>query len=241
MCTSGILALFLSFAQAARTLVPGARTAGFEAVQFYRPLKLNGDRPVEAAIEVQPEVGGESGIVRLRCRLLSRFTGKNGPQGPEREHFRAVVVLSGHRSSAQPIRPNGQPMNGGDMTAESIYGRLFHGQSFQVLDAAERYGEGLRARVNAGRLELPTIDMASAPMALEALFQAVGLHQVLEEGAMGLPSSAARVALYGHPAPGRAVECAVSRSDDGGFDALLRDEKGRVFVELHGYRTSLMS
>ncbi len=227
-----------AFSQASLALVSGARVSGFEGVAFKVPLKLFGDRPVTASVRVQAMAPQRDEGTRLRCRLVSRHVSKAGvPQGPERLHFTATVVLADSVSVTQPVRPNGEPMRGNE--AGDIYDRLFHGQSFQVLSAAERYDGGLRAAVNGDRLRAPATDPASAPMELEALFQAVGLMQVMDDGSMGLPSTASTVTIYGAPARQRPLECFVTRAD-GNFEALLRDEKGRVYLELSGYETATL-
>ena len=230
-----------AFAQSSRSLFPGLRVLGFENVNFDVPLKLHGERPVTArvdALALPPDTDGNS---RVRCRLMSRFTGPSGnAQGPERQHFSATVKMGADLGVTQPVKPNGAPMKNDEYDQEKIYDLFFHGQSFQVLEAAENYQDGMRARVASERLDPPVGEQASAPMALEALFQAAGLWQIVNQGKMGLPSMAQSVTIYGTPAKKRTVECFTIRHSDGSYEALLRDEDGRVYMALEGYEMATM-
>jgi hypothetical protein len=220
----------------AQALVPGTRVDGFEQVAFKVPLKLHGDRDVQAWVSARALAPIGDGKTRVQCVLGSRFTAPSGQaQGPVRLHFEGTVVLSRDLTINQPIRPNGDPMKGGDYDREKIYDLFFHGRSFQVLTAAEDYDSGMRAAVDGERLQAPAIEPASAPMELEALFQTAGLWQIMDNGSMGLPSLAETVRIYGKPSRDKQVECYTERRDDGRYEALLRDESGRVYVELQGY------
>ena len=78
-------------------------------------------------------------------------------------------------------------------------------------------------------------------MELEALFQAVGLWQLLDDGAMGLPSEARSVQIHALPGRAETLECFVERNTEvPGFEALLRDEAGRVYLQISGYQTAML-
>ena len=231
-----------AFGQVATALFPGARVRGFESVAFQTPLKLHGDRAHTAIVDVRPEHSDHSadGCIRLHCRLLSRFVGPAGEeQGPERLHFVATVVLDDELVPLQPVKPNGVPMKGStDVNGSQLYDVLFHGPSFQVLTGTESYGQGWRAAVDNNRLGVPMVDPTSAPMELEALFQTVGVWQIMDSGTMGLPAAAQSVRIYGLPGREHSLECVVEREkNEAGYRAILRDEHGHVFVELNGYQT----
>jgi NAD(P)-dependent dehydrogenase (short-subunit alcohol dehydrogenase family) len=231
-----------AFGQASLALLPGARVRGFEGVSFETPLKLHGDRSHRAIIEAIPQHPSlmVDGNTRVHCRLLSRFVGPSGEeQGPQRLHFVGTVVMDNELVPIQPVRPNGSPIDAqADIKGQGLYDVLFHGPSFQVLTGTEPYQGGLRASVDDERLLLPVMERASAPMELEALFQTVGVLEIIDDGTMGLPSAARSVRIYGIPGRGITLECFVERESGAeGYSALLRDSKGRVFVELNGYQT----
>ena len=72
---------------------------------------------------------------------------------------------------------------------EAIYRRFFHGPIFQVLreiDGISSDGLLAQARVEHAPIGDPLI---TAPLLLEAAFQAAGMHEMLEAHRMGLPSS----------------------------------------------------
>ena len=227
-----------AFSKAACALAPGAVVRGFDAIRFATPLKLHGDRAhiarVEAIGSLKP-----GGTAEVRCRLLSRHVSRQGAeQGPERLHFEATVVLGDDIGTEQPAAPNGTPMGQSPHCRESIYDTLFHGSSFQLLTAAEDYADGFRAAVDVDRVSGFGGDVASAPLALESLFQVAGFWEVASNGSMGLPSAAKAVRLHGVPSRHRGLEAVVTRGDGGAFDAILRDDEGFVWVELDGYQTA---
>jgi len=231
-----------AFGQVAMSLFPGTRVRGFESVSFQTPLKLHGDRQHTGIVDVRAEhpAHGEDGCIRLHCRLESRFVGPAGEeQGPERLHFEAIVLLDDELVPIQPVKPNGVPIQASaDVKGTQLYDVLFHGPSFQVLTGTESYGNGWRGAVDNNRLRVPMVDQTSAPMELEALFQTVGVWQIMDSGTMGLPSAAQSVRIYGLPGREHTLECVVEREkNDDGYRAILRDEHGHVFVELHGYQT----
>jgi hypothetical protein len=84
------------------------------------------------------------------------------------------------------------------------------------------------------------VETVSAPRLLELLFQAAGLWLLKQRETMALPTSLERAVFVRRsetPKEGRLYATVEVREDGKAFDALVVDEKGRVYVELLGYRT----
>jgi hypothetical protein len=80
-----------------------------------------------------------------------------------------------------------------------------------------------------------------APRLIELCFQAAGILEVSRDSVLGLPTAfaAARTYRQAEEADGERLYAVVTRREEGGaaYDAKVVDGRGRVYVELEGYRT----
>jgi hypothetical protein len=125
--------------------------------------------------------------------------------------------------------------------AQDIYHIYFHGPAYQVLESAWR-AEGSAAALISEKLppnhDPSTLTTVAAPRLIESCFQAAGVLEVGTSGRMGLPQHVDQVVAL------KATESANGRRlyvlatpNGGGYDALVMDSTGQVYVKLSGYRT----
>ena len=82
-----------------------------------------------------------------------------------------------------------------------------------------------------------------APRLIEFCFQTAGIWEMATTGVMALPMAIGRVTTYRQPeqAQGQRLYALVTPMEGGkSFDALVVDETGNVYVEMHGYQTVRM-
>jgi len=156
-------------------------------------------------------------------------------------HFTGRVrLVSGKPPIAQGEKIS-QPENAAKVDASQIYRLYFHGPAYQVIESAWRdadtivaaFAQGLPA--NHEPAELPT---AVSPRHIEMCFQTASLMGLAQQARMGLPYSFDELKVAALPA-GEATKVfsVISQASDGAYDAKLVDEKGNVWMTLHGYRT----
>ena len=191
-----------------------ARAAGAGARRRRRHARgrLPADRPAHAA---RPGRAGDAPL-RGRARLA-----REAPAAPQ----------------AAP------PADAGDdgVGREVVYGVYFHGPAYQVLDRVWRDDGHVVGRL-AGELpadhEPETQPTEFVPRLIELCFQTAGVWELGTAGRMALPTHVERVVRFaGADAPGRLWAVVRPREGDGGVDAEVVDEAGRVRVRLEGYRT----
>jgi len=130
-----------------------------------------------------------------------------------------------------------------DIGREAIYETYFHGPAYQVIERAAVDDESvvaLFARDLGPNTEPKGADIVSAPRLLELLFQAAGLWLLVQRETMALPTSLDQAVFVRRsevPREGRLYAVVEVQGDGRAFDARVVDEKGRVYVELLGYRT----
>ena len=118
-----------------------------------------------------------------------------------------------------------------------------------VTEAAKRLG---LASVSAGDIELtpegrkvvaaeePERKRLLAPRLVELCFQTAGIWQIKTQNLLALPMAFDSLVVYRQldEAAGQRLYALVEASEDGqSFQAQVVDENGRVYVNLHGYRT----
>jgi malonyl CoA-acyl carrier protein transacylase len=232
-----------AFAEVASLLLPGWTVTAIEDVDFLAPFKFYRDEPRTVTVQALLEADGD-GVV-ARCRLLgTRTIAGQAPQVTE--HFRARVRLSRAPSEAASVAAPAPANGGARVASKDIYRVYFHGPAYQVIEDAWRSGTGATARIaealpaNHAPAELPTL---TAPRLVESCFQTAGLWELGAHGKMGLPQHVDRVTprLGLAQAEGRALFAIAERvqaeGDAGAYDARIVDAEGRVYVEIHGYRT----
>jgi hypothetical protein len=82
------------------------------------------------------------------------------------------------------------------------------------------------------------------PRLVELCFQTAGLWEIGATGVLELPAAVNCVQVHGTPEAGLALRAEVipvnGTTDRPTFDAVVRDDEGRGFLELRGYQTSPM-
>jgi acyl transferase domain-containing protein/NAD(P)-dependent dehydrogenase (short-subunit alcohol dehydrogenase family)/acyl carrier protein/phosphopantetheinyl transferase len=201
----GVIGLELMVATA-RELFPGADFAAARNVRFNAPVKVHHDRTTTIIVEAEPGRDGEA-----RARLLSVRTLRTG-RVSRTEHFSATLRF------ADTEAPESLPsafLPDEVIGRDSIYQRFFHGPRFRVLESI--FGVSADGLLAEGRVNDDGIapGLLSCPLALEAAFQAAGLHRMLVAHEMGLPLEIEELSLLGRPQADEALSLLVQLADDG--------------------------
>ena len=212
-------------AAAAARFWPGA---GIAAVEDFRLLK---GVVVEEPLHLTVWLGRRTGD-----RVAAELRGAG-----DRVHARCTVVL-GAASKLTPLVGAVELPEGGRDPA-SIYAarELFHGPRFHALAAVEGIGADAFAAVLDTEPEdffAPGRTFATAPLALDGVFQAAVLWCRDRLGAPSLPSRLGAWRQGAQPLPPRVRAVAAVRAVEGStavIDCDLLDEAGRVVAQVEGY------
>lgn len=184
----------------ARALRPGARFTGVRGVQQETPCKLSRHEPVRLFVRAELAPDGE-----VRCSLSAERALRPG-RLVRTEHLTAQLSTRASRGP-DPLPPAFFPEE--TIGRGQVYRRFFHGTVFQVL------GE-IGAMASNGLLADATVDhvmlaggLVSAPLAMEAAFQAAGLHRLALEATIALPRSLAQLWLASVPSDGTTLDLMV--------------------------------
>jgi malonyl CoA-acyl carrier protein transacylase len=213
-------------AAAAHLARPGRLWSGLREVAFKRPVKLYRGEPTHLEMRAVPQLDGT-----VRCTLFSERPSKTGKL-IRNEHFSGTVLLD-TRPELAPIPPAFWAEDA--VSRGDIYRRFFHGPAFQVLRGAEavaRDGLLCSARVDHAYIADALI---TSPLALEAAFQAAGLHTMVSEGVMALPESVEASWVARRVRDGEDLQITVLRRADGAYDLDVDGEDGRV-MSVRGFR-----
>jgi phosphopantetheine--protein transferase-like protein len=192
-------------------------------VQYKAPVKIHGDTTTDVIVTATPVDGGVS------CTLQSQRETRTG-RIIETEHFSATIRWSVDSTSSLPAM--GMPDH--SVSQEEIYQRFFHGPAFQVLDKVSAVTAD--ALLCDGRVRHLAIagGLLTAPLVLEAAFQAAGLHRMMVDGVMALPQAIASVILERTVRDDEPLHLTVRR-DGSAYDVDVMSEKGRVMA-LRGFQ-----
>jgi len=231
-----------AFAEMASVLCPGLQLAGIEDESFLLPFKFFRNKPATLYLSAvgSPAPDGEV-VVSSTLRSIIQPKPELPPQ--ERVHFRARVRMAQKAPARPTVKFKKPTLKSLDIGKQAIYEAYFHGPAYQVIERAAVDEDSVVALL-AGDLGPNTspkgVDTVSAPRLLELLFQAAGLWLLAQRETMALPTSLARAVFVRRsevPKEGRLYATVEVRDDGGAFDALVVDEKGRVYVELLDYQT----
>ncbi|MEC8192296.1 MAG: SDR family NAD(P)-dependent oxidoreductase [Myxococcota bacterium] len=201
---------------------PGHRYAGARNVVYEAPIKLHGDAPTTVVVTATPADGG------VQCTVSSSRTARTG-RVIETKHFSATVVWV--PTDAADLPPMGMPDH--PVSGDEIYARFFHGPAFQVLNRVTGVtSDGLLAEGAVRHLGIAG-GMATAPLVLEAAFQAAGLHGMMLDGIMALPRAIGSVDVCGSVRDDEALHLTV-RAQGSAYDVDVSTERGRV-LRLRGF------
>ena len=223
-------------------LCPDHSLAAIEDETFLLPFKFFRSQPATLHLSgvAHPAPDGE---LVVTTTLRSIIQPKPELPAQERVHFRGRVRM-GARPPARPTVVFKKPKQKSlDIGREAIYETYFHGPAYQVIERAavdEESVVALFARDLGPNTDPKGVDIVTAPRLLELLFQAAGLWLLVQKETMALPTSLDQAVFVRRsevPREGRLYGVVEVQGDGGAFDARVVDEKGRVYVELLGYRT----
>jgi len=231
-----------AFVEVASLLCPGLKPRAIEDESFLLPFKFFRNRKATLHLSAVASPAGDGEIV-VSTTLRSIVQPKPELPAQERVHFRARVRM-GQSLPARPTVKFKKPTQKSlDIGKEAVYETYFHGPTYQVIERAA-VGEDSVVALLARDLPANSVpkgaETAIAPRLLELLFQAAGLWLLVQRETMALPTSfdqAVFVRRSEVPREGRLYATVEAQSDGQTFDARVVDEKGRVYVELLGYRT----
>jgi hypothetical protein len=231
-----------AFVEVASLLCPGLKPTAIEDESFLLPFKFFRNRKATLHLSAVASPAGDGEIV-VSTTLRSIVQPKPELPAQERVHFRARVRM-GQSPPARPTVKFKKPTQKSlDIGKEAVYETYFHGPTYQVIERAA-VGEDSVVALFARDLPANSVpkgaETATAPRLLELLFQAAGLWLLVQRETMALPTSfdqAVFVRRSEVPREGRLYATVEAQSEGRTFDARVVDEKGRVYVELLGYRT----
>ncbi len=226
-----------SMARAASMLFPDLRVLAVEDVDFLAAFKFFRDEPREIIVTAQFDTHAHE--VVAHCRLMGERVLANQTEPQRTVHFTGTVRLG-----SAPIdlgKTKVVPPEGPTVAADDIYRIYFHGPAYQVL--AEGWSDGGRtfgraaAELPAGTSP-PDAPLCTAPRSLELCFQTAGVWEIGATSAMALPMHIDRVVVSGNATEKLdGLVAVVTPHDDGSTHAIVVDGKGRIRLELSGYRT----
>jgi 3-oxoacyl-(acyl-carrier-protein) synthase len=231
-----------TFAEAAWLLAPSLRVAALENVRFLAAMKYYRHDPRSVIVRARPLLGAD-GRVRVHMTLSSMQV-VVGREPEEKLHFAGVVVLEqGEGQGARTAVDGASPVGG--IGHDDIYRVYFHGPAYRVLEMVNRLSSGKVVGTMRTSLPADTTNPNSSsmvgPRMVELCFQTAGVWEIGQTGQMGLPSAVERVTVF-DPAPnGKPVvaELQPHPSQDAlSFDMRVRDDEGKVYLTVQGYRTS---
>ena len=231
-----------TFAEAAWLLAPLHRVAALENVRFLAPMKYYRHEPRSVIVRARPVLGAD-GRVRVYTTLSSVHV-VVGREPEEKLHFAGVVVLEqGEGQGARTAVDGAGPVGG--IGHDDIYRVYFHGPAYRVLEMVNRLSSGqvvgtMRTPLPADTTTPNSTSMVG-PRMVELCFQTAGVWEIGQTGQMGLPSVVERVTVFDPTPNGRPVvaELQPHPSEDAlSFDMRVRDDEGKVYLTVEGYRTS---
>ena len=228
---------------AARLLDPDLGEYHFEGVGFKSPLKIFGDTPFEAEVEISQDPDASPGKRSYRAKLVSWFVDKQGRRvGSARLHHECLIVPGAEEippPEATPLWERSIWIQGAD-----IYSVFFHGPGFQFLDhvVIEGDGNGIRFLFR-DTAEREAMFTDAVPGAVEAAFQAAAALAVEARGLMALPTGIEKAVLHSPGGvPGEGILKLVRESKLEGaderqiltFDGVIKDMNGNPMITLTG-------
>ena len=228
-----------TFMETANALM-GKAPQGLEDVHFFLPIKLLRNRPQAVRI-----IGTSDGT-QATMEIESDFINSKGVKmGNTRRHFTAKT-LNAFTSTWDEVKNeihldvNAAPV----VTKEEIYKKYFHGPSFQVLGGILRVNEkeSLAVYHTTPKPQWPEAKTLLAnPMLIEAAFQCCGFQDMSVANKMTLPDGIKEVAVFKREVPPQTlylygVNKGLTADGKTLHDAYVFDEKGNVWVEIHGYQ-----
>ncbi|MHA2098188.1 MAG: SDR family NAD(P)-dependent oxidoreductase [Candidatus Kariarchaeaceae archaeon] len=217
--------------------IEGEHVFHLHDVKFSSSVKLPHDKELDLIIT--KDKNSEKYYVK------SKFIGPDGKQlGDLREHFEMKSINS-LRSPGFPVTDLSQLVKVANQTIlkqEQIYGTLFHGPSYQVirklnevtdLTAISTFNRPKKTMFNDEH------ELEIDPLAIEAGFQTAGLHLLITQKQMGLPSGIKQLTIFNQNNDPSYVKVQYLRSTDtySYYDVDIVDKEGNVLIKLEEYET----
>ena len=224
------------------TALSGKVPQGLKNVHFYLPIKLLRNRPQAVRIIGKNENG------QISMEIESDFINSKGiKMGNTRRHFTANALESGFVSTWNDVKNLIQlnPSAAPQITKEEIYKKYFHGPSFQVLGgilkADQESSLAVYNTTPAPQWKDGEKVLLANPMLIEAAFQCCGFRDMAIDNKMTLPDAISEVAVFKRDIPPAKLYLygrfkGVTADGKSLHDAYVFDEKGTLWVELHGYQ-----
>ncbi len=226
-----------SMARAASMLFPDLRVLAVEDVDFLAAFKFFRDEPRDVILTAQYDTHAHEVIAH--CRLIGERMLANQTEPQQTVHFTGTVRLG-----TEPIdlgKATVTKPDGSTVAADDIYRIYFHGPAYQVLAEGWSDGEHVFGRAASDLppgTEPPDASLCTAPRSLELCFQTAGVWEIGATATMALPMHIDRVVVAGNTTEKLdGLVAVVTPHDDGSTHAVVVDGKGRVRLELSGYRT----
>jgi len=228
-----------AMAEAARLLFPDRFIGAVEEVEFLSQFKFYRNQP--RTVVVQTNFHGDNGDIVADCRLIGSRT-LHGQTEPEvTTHFTGRVRLVSEKPGSVKEKSAPKAAGGSKVEAANIYSLFFHGPAYQVLDSAWQSGNeviGLFAKTLPSNHEPADLQTLVSPRSIELCFQTVSLSSLALQERLGLPYAFREIRFASYPAKdaGEIFYSVISSNEDGSYEARLIDDKGNVYLTLHGYR-----
>jgi malonyl CoA-acyl carrier protein transacylase len=232
-----------AFAEVASVLCPGFEVVAVESAEFLAPFKFHRMQPgtLHLAAAGRPAADGE---VRVSLVLTSVVQPKPELPPQERVHFRGIARMARVAVEKPEIAFAPPDHATWSVGRDAIYRIYFHGPAYQVLEGV-RLDDGRAVGLMVHGLP-PNGDPAHAaslmaPRLIELCFQTAGILEVSKDQRLGLPTAYEEVWVYrqAEEADGERLYAMVDRrsGEPVAYDARVVDSRGRVYVDLRGYRT----
>ncbi|MCB2179923.1 SDR family NAD(P)-dependent oxidoreductase [bacterium] len=222
----------------------GYQVSELENVEFTTPFKFYRNEPRHIIWKAFP-VRGKRGLevsVTLESFNPSRLETEPKPI----QHFTGTVHLTTRAKNSDNLFVPPPKWNGRyTLSPEEIYRLYFHGPSFRVIDGVQRDQNGLLGRFmgNLPPITTKPLSLGSAPLLIELCLQTAGLWEIAQTGAMSLPRGIQKVRFYQHELNGEPIFAQIQPipTENGiHFNSRVLDGKGKVYLEIQGYRTSTL-
>ena len=208
---------------------------GVSDMRFMRPAKLHRDDPLQLTVQAERTRALSDETVLFEAVVKSLRPGRTGRE-IETEHFTATLRFGGPVPGPRsPLKLSQGGELKGTLEGNEIYQHFFHTGTFTVLDELQAVGEQLAiAEGHVG--DAPLSSMCGAfltlPLVMEMAFQTAGLHGLVRDGAMLLPSRIGRSVKLQQPPQGARLTTRVAiRERDASrliFDAEVLTDDGQV-------------
>jgi len=209
---------------AAQLIHPGLAFGGLTDIVFNTPVKMHRGEAVDLEVIANP-----LNVHTTECTLFSERTLKTGKR-LRTAHFTGIIWLG--KGPEIPALEENETANG-DLNAEAIYRRFFHGKGFQVLESAHNILPTSMDCSGAVSHTAMGERLASQPLVLEAAFQGAGLHTMITEGVLALPAGIRAMVQETQVIEGQALSLRVQRRGEDYDVDVLQEEN--ILLKLRGF------